>query len=107
MTFPGYDNVDVKIVKRYSHIISPYLQHIINKLLQEEVFPKWLQIAKVVPIHKKGEKSRHDNYRSILMLPCFSKVFEKIMASRFINYLTTNSLISEYQFGFRPNYSAE
>ena len=77
MSSPGYDNVDIKIVKRCSHIFSPYFQHIINKSFQEGVFPKWLQIAKVVPIHKQGDKSRHDDYRPISILLCLSKVFEK------------------------------
>ena len=106
-TAPGYDMIDIRIVKRCSHIISKFLEHLINRSFAEGVFPKKLQIAKVIPIFKKGDKSLHTNYRPVSILPCFSKIIEKIMAMRLLNYLTNNSLLIENQYGFRPNYSTE
>lgn len=107
LTSPGYDNIDVKIVKKCSNVISPFLTNIINKSFKEGVFPKQLQIARVIPIFKKGDKFLSHNYRPVSVLPCFSKIFEKIMASRLLEYLGEKSLLSEHQFGFRPKYSTE
>ena len=48
-----------------------------------------------------------ENYRPISILPCLSKVFEKIMSIRLYNYLSEHSLLASSQFGFRPKYSTE
>ena len=44
-------------------------------------------------------------YRPISILPIVSKVFEKVNSVRFIVCLTENSMLSEFQFGFRPKHS--
>ena len=44
-TAPGYDMIDIKIVKRCSHTISKFLEYLINRSFVVGVFPKQLQIA--------------------------------------------------------------
>jgi hypothetical protein len=46
-----------------------------------------------------------DNYRPISLLSCFSKILEKIVANRVMNYLNWNNIISNNQFGFRKKHS--
>ena len=46
-----------------------------------------------------------DNYRPISLLSSFSKIIEKIVATRLTNFLDTNNLISNCQYGFRKNHS--
>jgi hypothetical protein len=46
-----------------------------------------------------------DNYRPISLLCVFSKILEKIMCSRLVEYLESNNLISANQYGFRKNHS--
>ena len=104
---PGHDDINIKIIKQCSETISPFLVHIINKSFEIGTFPKQLQIARIVPIHKKGDNSMVENYRPISILPCLSKVFEKIMSIRLYNYLSEHSLLASSQFGFRPKYSTE
>jgi hypothetical protein len=67
--------------------------------------PVQLKIAKVVPIHKSGDKSKMDNYRPISLLSNFSKILEKIVATRLMDHLEINELLSESQFGFRKKHS--
>jgi hypothetical protein len=64
-----------------------------------------LKIAKVIPIFKSGDSSKMDNYRPISLLSNFSKILEKIVANRLTNFLETNNLLSNSQFGFRKNHS--
>ena len=45
------------------------------------------------------------NYRPISLLPAFSKIFEKIIYSRMYQFLESNKLIYNRQFGFRANHS--
>ena len=47
------------------------------------------------------------NYRPISILPVFSKVFERLMYTRFMNYITEYKILSKLQFGFRKGYSTE
>lgn len=106
-TSPGHDDIDVRVVKSGKQVISRFLQYVINRSFQEGVFPTHLKIARVVPVFKKGDQSLHSNYRPVSVLPCFSKIFEKIMSTRLLEYLNTNSLLTEHQYGFRPRYSTE
>lgn len=107
VTSPGFDDIDVKIIKECCTEISPTLIFIINKLFAEGYFPKQLQIAKVIPIFKKGEKCNYNNYRPVSILPSIIKIFEKLFTTRLIDYFTNFSLLTDCQYGFRPNYSTE
>ena len=66
-----------------------------------------MKIAKISPIFKKGDKSILSNYRPISILPCFSKIFERIMYNRLNTYLADNNVLFNKQFGFRAGYSTE
>ena len=46
-----------------------------------------------------------DNYRPISLLSIFSKIMEKIVASRLQSYLDMNGILSKWQFGFRSGHS--
>ena len=86
LTSPGYDEISMTVIKECSDVISPFLNFIINKCFKEGSFLKKLQIAKVIPIYKKGEKSCHVNYRPVSILPSFSKIIEKLFATRLSDY---------------------
>ena len=46
-----------------------------------------------------------NNYRPISLLPCFSKILEKIMYKRLINYINNIGVLTKNQCGFRKNHS--
>ena len=81
------------------------LCNIFNLSFEQGVFPSSLKLSKVVPIHKKGDKSILSNYRPISILSVFSKLFEKLVHKRLISYLCHKRIIYNKQFGFRPGYS--
>ena len=107
ITSPGYDDVNIKVIKECNEEISPVLQLIVNKCFREGSFPKKLQIAKIIPIYKKGDKSNHVNYRPVSILSSFSKIIEKLFAIRLSDYFSKFSLLTDSQYGFRPKYSTE
>ena len=45
-------------------------------------FPEIMKIARVAPVFKSGDTSLMTNYRPISVLPCFSKMLERIMYNR-------------------------
>ncbi len=80
---------------------------IINRSFEEGCFPRQLKNARVVPIHKGGAKTSVSNYRPISLLNSFSKVYEKIMHNRLLNFIEHNSSLYDSQYGFRPGRSCE
>jgi len=48
-----------------------------------------------------------DNYRPITVLPICSKIFERCIYVQLTNFLETNKLLSDYQFGFRSARNTE
>ncbi len=65
-------------------------------------FPDSWKIANIVPIHKKGSVHNFTMYRPVSLLPCISKVFEKLIFKEVYLHLRRNGIISEYQSGFTP-----
>ena len=46
-----------------------------------------------------------NNYRPISLLSVFSKIIERLMYNRLIEFLNKNNFFNKYQFGFRNNHS--
>ena len=88
----------------YQNFIVP-ITHVMNLSIINGVVPNELKVAKVVPIYKSGDRRLINNYRPVSVLPCFSKILEKLMYNRISNFIDKHSLLNEYQFGFRQKRS--
>ena len=66
-----------------------------------------MKLAKVIPVHKGGTKTDIGNYRPISLLNTLSKIYEKLMHARILNFLEQNESLYENQYGFRPGRSCE
>ena len=86
-------------------IVSRPLADIINLSLSTGSVPEQLKIAKVIPIYKKENAEIFSNYRPVSVLPCFSKILERLVFNKSLDYIDKNNLLNEKQFGFRPNHS--
>ena len=53
--------------------------YIFNFSLAKGIFADDLKTARVTPVFKAGNKNEVKNYRPISILPCFSKILERIM----------------------------
>lgn len=101
---PGLDEIHTSIVKQTFHHYLSVLVHIINLSLSQGVFPLELKKAKVIPLFKSGNSDIVNNYRPISILPCFSKVFERVIYDRLMKFIEEKHLLFENQFGFRQNH---
>ena len=102
---PGYDSYSPKVIKSVMHSIVQPLTDIFNMSFSSGIFPDRLKVARVTPIFKADDKQIVSNYRPVSVLPIFSKILERLMYNRLLNYLEVNALISDKQFGFRNNHS--
>ena len=73
--------------------------------LSTGVVPDELKIAKVVPIYKKDNPELFGNYRPVSVLPCLSKILERIVYNRSYDFLCKNNILYQKQYGFRSNHS--
>ena len=70
------------------------------------VFLVCLKTAKVIPLHKNGNFENPSNYRPISLLSSLSKVFERVLNTRMVEFLEKHQLFSNEQFGFRSKRSS-
>ena len=64
-----------------------------------------MKLVCMVPLFKSGDKRLFSNYRSVSVLPIFSKFLEKIPYFRLTNNLDKHKLLASNQYGFRKNHS--
>ena len=103
----GYDNIPPKIIKWAPHLFGPILLSIFNKCLHLGYYPNAMKVARVVPIHKGGDINDINNYRPISVLTQFNRLFERILASRLMDFFEKNEIITSKQFGFMKKHSTE
>ena len=98
---PGHDRLSTKVINP----VIPPLTYITNLSFTEGVFPHELKIAQVLPLYTNNDPMLFNNYRPISILPFFSKLFERLMYNRLIDFIEKHQLLYQYQFGFRKNHS--
>ena len=103
----GHDTLSMKLLKGAGSAIAEPLALIINQSFACGIFPRKLKLAKVLPIHKKGDDTIFDNYRPISLLPALSKVFEKVVYYQLYNFFTCKNLFYGSQHGFKEAHSTE
>ena len=97
----GYDGIKASLLKETFNLYAQPLVHICKLSITQGYFPEELKIAKVVPIFKSGDPKIFNNYRPISVLPVMSKILEKLMFNRVIDFFNAKNLMYSLQFGFR------
>ena len=96
-------DIPVRLIKVAINPISEMLSHIFNHSFENGIFPEKLKFGIVIPAHKGDSKLSLNNYRPISLLPIFSKILERLVHKRLMNFLTKHNTLFEHQFGFQPN----
>ena len=92
----GHDLIKGWVLKRYVHEIALPLSVIFNRCLQECSFPSAWKLATIIPL-PKGKS----DFRPISLLPCASKVLERLFVKKFF-VPALKSSFNRFQFGFLP-----
>ena len=69
------------------------------------IFPDALNISAVTPVYKSDDKSKVTYYRPISVLPCLSKILEKLVEARLISLFEKHHVLYPHQCSFRSNHS--
>ena len=100
----GFNGISSKVLRELSESTLDVLAHIFNQYFNTGNFPSGFKLPKVVPVFKKGNSTDLSNFRPI-SLTWHLKNFGKAMHKRMLLFLNRNHALSDFQFGFRPNYS--
>ena len=104
---PGADGYTASFFKQIGDNVIFPMTHIINCSITNGIVPDELKVARIVPIHKKGDKTDFINYRPISIVGILAKILEKIIKNQLLNYLEKNKIIYHGQYGFRKKLGTE
>ena len=83
----------------------PYLTDLIDYSPKEITFPEELKHSEVIPVYKKLDPLKKENYRPVSLLPHVSKVFERIIYQQINTYMKDK--LSKCLTGFKKSYGTQ
>lgn len=103
----GIDEIRAEHLKIIAEDISEPLKEIINLCFLQGKFPEVLKTSLVTPIYKSGDQKEMSNYRPISLITNITKIVEKCIKSRIIEFIEKYNIISKNQYGFRAGYNTQ
>ena len=99
-TSSGPDELPPVLLKRLKHCLCKPLAIMFGQLVSVGKVPEAWHDAYIVPVFKKGSAGDVTNYRPISLTCVLSKVMERIIASKILDHLQFNNILSNSQHGF-------
>ena len=94
-------NIPVRLIKLIKNIITEPLTYSINLSFSSRYYPKILKYGKIIPIFKANSQDQVNNYCPISVLPILSKICEKLMYARLINFIQKNKICIHISLDFK------
>ena len=94
----GLDDISPRVLRSCALGLYAPLHHLFELSLYNGIIPAQWSVHIITPIFKSGDRSSVKNYRPISLLCTVSKVLERIVYDKIIDFLTPS--ISSSQFGF-------
>ena len=100
------DKVAYPMLRHLPRSGMDFLLHIFNLSWTSHSFPSIWKKSSIIPIHKMGKPlDCLASFQPISLTSCVSKLFERIVLSRLLFFLESNSIPSPGQAGFRSGRS--
>ena len=78
----GHDNIKSDYILIEQGNLKVVILTLFNKLYEIGYFPKEWSTGVIVPIYKKGDKKKSENYRGITLTSTLSKMFTYLLNQR-------------------------
>ena len=103
----GHDQISFNVIKNcFGELCNP-LKYIFNLPFEKGIFPDQMKIAKVTRVFKGGESADLSNYRPISVLPCFSKILDRLMYDQVCKHISNSKILYSKHFGFQKGHSTD
>ena len=87
----GYYEINSKTLKLIPPFTALAMTHLINCIIRTSTFPRFLKVAKIIPICKpKKQEMLMSSYHQKCILPTIYKIIEKWFKMNLTQYLKTN-----------------
>ena len=77
------------------------LVNLLNRILDTGKYPSFWSFGLIVPIHKKDDRSKVENYRGITLFSALGKLFTSILNNRLYDHMVKKRILKADQVGFR------
>ena len=101
----GLENINSMVVKVAFEFLKSEVTFLYNLSVNTVSFPDDWKKALVIPIPKKGNLTKVQNYRPISLLPLPGKIMEKLLHHQLSTHLDYGSFLADEQHGFRKAHS--
>ncbi|KAL0841765.1 hypothetical protein ABMA28_014029 [Loxostege sticticalis] len=102
---PGWDNIPNDFIKMAVNDLAPIISYLTNLCFDTGIFPAPLKHSIITPVYKGGDRDDISNYRPISVLPAISKILEKLLNIRLLNYLNKFDILAPAQKHSIPSLS--
>jgi len=99
----GPDDIPVVFIKNLATDLTEPLLIIFNESLSTGLFPSEWGKSLITPVYKKGARDNVLNYRPIMKISLFAKVFDKLVATKLQDYFL--DILSIKQHAYLPRRS--
>lgn len=98
----GPDGFHPRILRECSEAICIPLSTIFQKSFRSSKLPSAWKDGNVIPIHKKGSRKSHGNYRPMSPTSVVGKLMKAIIRDAIVEHMMKNGLFCDEQHGFVP-----
>ncbi len=103
----GPDGIPAILYKQCSRVLALPLALLFKLSLEAGDIPDIWKQTLVVPIFKKGNKSKPTNYRPVSLSCAVMLIFERCIKLYILDHLEINNLLSDKQYGLRKRRSVD
>lgn len=101
----GVDGISIEMIFMTLPESLKAITSIINKSITSGTFPEQWKVALVKPIPKNNNPISCNDLRPISLLPCMSKILEKVVSLQLTKFLEDKNILPNVQSGFRKGHS--
>lgn len=101
----GIDQISLQMITLTLPNTLSFITKLVNLSIKSSTFPDLWKVSLIRPIPKKNCVASVKDLRPISILPCLSKILEKIVCYQMIKYLEGEEILPQAQSGFRKKRS--
>ncbi|XP_072048393.1 uncharacterized protein [Amphiura filiformis] len=101
----GPDEIPTRLLKVLADELTPVISLFFQASLNQGIIPEDWKKANVVPVFKKGDRNKAENYRPISLTSVTCKLLEHVICSSIMRHLDKHNILNDAQHGFRKRRS--